>query len=238
MNYSITAVVTYNNNTPNPATSSPVLLSVADPSAFSLAITCSPSTGTVNQTMTVNFTVTATPLNGGTLPTLATVCVPVLNSTTSCTSLQIPLTGGHGSASAQIGNTSPVIYNCSASAFSTDGGGNSVKIDATTPAVVTITQPGIVNPAVQPNIPMVDCPVNLVTGDESHTPGPDLVVYNPTGPAASFTREFLNTQSKFGYGSPGLAPGWVHAYDVYIDATMPAPGARWRCIIRTARKMP
>ena len=67
------------------------------------------------------------------------------------------------------------------------------------------------------NIPTHACPVNLVTGDESLSPVTDLAVYNPRGPTAAFTRTFSNTTVKQGSGSPGLAPGWTHQYEMLIE---------------------
>lgn len=60
-------------------------------------------------------------------------------------------------------------------------------------------------------------PVNVATGGESYEPGPDLVVYNPTGPQALFQRMNRGNQAKRGYGSPGLPIGWTHNYDVVIE---------------------
>jgi RHS repeat-associated protein len=64
-------------------------------------------------------------------------------------------------------------------------------------------------------------PVNLATGRESFTPGPDLTVYNPSGPAAAWQRHYYGAQALKGYGSPGLSPGWVHTYDAYLQAVTP-----------------
>jgi len=60
-------------------------------------------------------------------------------------------------------------------------------------------------------------PVNLATGTQSYAPHPDLSVYNPNGPAVSFSRTFDSGLSGFGYGSPGLGRGWVHNYDMAIS---------------------
>lgn len=61
-------------------------------------------------------------------------------------------------------------------------------------------------------------PVNLGTGAESFAHAPDLIVYNPAGPAVSWQRQYLSYQGLRGYASPGLSPGWVHTYDVVLRA--------------------
>ena len=71
-------------------------------------------------------------------------------------------------------------------------------------------------------------PVNLTTGRESYAPSPDLTVYNPTGPGVVWRRAYLGYQALVGvtgYGSPGLARGWVHNYDVTLTATSGSWGA-------------
>ena len=65
-------------------------------------------------------------------------------------------------------------------------------------------------------------PVSLTTGRESYVPAPDLSIYNPNGPSVVWRRAYLGYQALVGvtgYGSPGLARGWVHSYDVTLTAT-------------------
>jgi|GEM_PF-1344789 len=68
-------------------------------------------------------------------------------------------------------------------------------------------------------------PVNVSTGGESNEPGPDLVVYNPSGPQVAFQRMGRGNQAKRGYGSPGMPAGWVHNYDIVIEA--PQGSSSW-----------
>ncbi len=62
-------------------------------------------------------------------------------------------------------------------------------------------------------------PVNLATGRESYEPVADLVSYNPNGLNAAFQRVFSTEQSQNGYGTPGMARGWVSNFDVYLQST-------------------
>jgi RHS repeat-associated protein len=68
-------------------------------------------------------------------------------------------------------------------------------------------------------------PVNLFTGRETHTPAPDLLVYNPSGPPVSWQRSYFGEQGMRGYWSPGLSLGWVHNYDLRIEG--PAAAGTW-----------
>ena len=71
-------------------------------------------------------------------------------------------------------------------------------------------------------------PVNLATGRESYLSEPDLLIYNPSGPGVVWQRAYLSDQALApvsGYGSPGLARGWVHNYDLRIDGTSGSWGA-------------
>ena len=71
-------------------------------------------------------------------------------------------------------------------------------------------------------------PVNLATGRESYFSAPDLSIYNPSGPSVLWQRAYFGDQalaSISGYGSPGLARGWVHNYDLRIDGTAGSWGA-------------
>ena len=74
-------------------------------------------------------------------------------------------------------------------------------------------------------------PVNLATGEEEHTPGPDLTVSNPVGPSVAFTRAYHSVNAKLNPQQPftdfpivtpaqcsvGLTPGWTHNYDYYVQ---------------------
>jgi hypothetical protein len=76
--------------------------------------------------------------------------------------------------------------------------------------------------------PSAGDPVNLTSGRESYAPAPDLTIYNPSGPGVIWRRAYLGYQALVGvtgYGSPGLARGWVHNYDVTLTATAGAWGA-------------
>lgn len=71
-------------------------------------------------------------------------------------------------------------------------------------------------------------PVNLATGRETFAPPPDLRVYNPTGPNVVWGAHYFADQalkSVAGYASSGLTRGWVHNYDVRIEATAGTWGA-------------
>jgi RHS repeat-associated protein len=71
-------------------------------------------------------------------------------------------------------------------------------------------------------------PVNLATGRETFAPPADLQIYNPTGPSVSWGAQYFADQALkpvTGYGSPGLTRGWVHNYDMRIEATSGSWGA-------------
>ncbi|MBS1700417.1 MAG: HNH endonuclease [Armatimonadetes bacterium] len=57
-------------------------------------------------------------------------------------------------------------------------------------------------------------PVNLALGFESYRPKPDVVVYNPVGPAAVFQRTYSEQSILQTESSTGLPLGWSHNYDV------------------------
>ncbi len=61
--------------------------------------------------------------------------------------------------------------------------------------------------------------VNLASGVQEEDPGPDIDAYNPVGPSVSFERMYRSKQAAAGYGSPGLAPGWMHNYDITVQMT-------------------
>ena len=74
-------------------------------------------------------------------------------------------------------------------------------------------------------------PVNLATGEEEHSPGPDLTVSNPVGPSVAFARAYHSVNAKINPQQPfadfpivtpaqcsvGLTPGWTHNYDYYVQ---------------------
>jgi RHS repeat-associated protein len=71
-------------------------------------------------------------------------------------------------------------------------------------------------------------PVNLASGRETFAPPADLRVYNPSGPAVIWGANYFADQALkpvAGYGSPGLTRGWVHNYDIRIEATSGSWGA-------------
>ena len=71
-------------------------------------------------------------------------------------------------------------------------------------------------------------PVNLTTGRETFAPPPDLQVYNPTGPSVVWGAHYFADQALkpvAGYASSGLTRGWVHNYDIRIEATAGTWGA-------------
>ena len=72
-------------------------------------------------------------------------------------------------------------------------------------------------------------PVNLASGRETFAPPPDLRVYNPTGPSVVWGAHYFADQALkplTGYGSPGLTRGWVHNYDIRVQA----PGGSWAAL--------
>lgn len=71
-------------------------------------------------------------------------------------------------------------------------------------------------------------PINLASGRETFAPPPDLQVYNPTGPSVVWGAHYFADQALkpiAGYGSPGLSRGWVHDYDIRVQATAGSWGA-------------
>jgi len=61
--------------------------------------------------------------------------------------------------------------------------------------------------------------VNLASGVEENSPGPDLWAYNPVGPSASYERRYRSARAQKGYASPGLSPGWTDGYDLFVTPT-------------------
>jgi hypothetical protein len=71
-------------------------------------------------------------------------------------------------------------------------------------------------------------PMNLASGRETFAPPPELQVYNPTGPSVVWGAHYFADQALkpvAGYGSPGLSRGWVHNYDIRVQATAGSWGA-------------
>jgi RHS repeat-associated protein len=71
-------------------------------------------------------------------------------------------------------------------------------------------------------------PVNLASGRETFAPPSDLQIYNPTGPNVGWGAHYFADQALkpvAGYGSSGLSRGWVHNYDIRIEATPGSWGA-------------
>ena len=61
-----------------------------------------------------------------------------------------------------------------------------------------------------------ELPVNLANGREQSSFGTDLSVANPVGPDVNFGRRWLQVLSLQRVGSPGLARGWMHSYDIRL----------------------
>ncbi len=59
--------------------------------------------------------------------------------------------------------------------------------------------------------------VNLASGVEENTPGPDIIGRNPVGPTAVFERMYRSVLAANGYSSPGLSAGWIHMYDIVVS---------------------
>jgi len=67
-------------------------------------------------------------------------------------------------------------------------------------------------------------PVDLCTGGHLYLPDPDITAYNPVGPEVIFQRNYHSKLVRIPYGSPGLAVGWVHNFDVGLVDAATAPG--------------
>ena len=61
-------------------------------------------------------------------------------------------------------------------------------------------------------------PVELTDGRERSDFDPDLTVYNPLGPSVSFERSWREVLALQREGTPGLARGWTHSYDFYLNS--------------------
>jgi RHS repeat-associated protein len=67
-------------------------------------------------------------------------------------------------------------------------------------------------------------PVNLATGEEEYTPAPDITVYNPKGPAVSWSRQYRSLRGPDGHGNEALSTyqqddfgaGWSTPYNVWV----------------------
>jgi RHS repeat-associated protein len=60
-------------------------------------------------------------------------------------------------------------------------------------------------------------PVNLATGEEEYEPDPDLVVYNPHGPAITWSRQYESLRGPAAaYNSDDFGVGWSHPYNVLV----------------------
>ena len=62
-------------------------------------------------------------------------------------------------------------------------------------------------------------PVNLSDGREQSEFGADLMVPNPIGPDVAFGRKWREVLALQKVGSPGLARGWMHSYDVRLSSS-------------------
>jgi RHS repeat-associated protein len=69
--------------------------------------------------------------------------------------------------------------------------------------------------------PCLPDPVFVAAGVEENDPAPDIRAYNPIGPPAVWRRMFRGTHAGRGYGSPGMAQGWVHGFDYVIESANP-----------------
>ena len=61
-------------------------------------------------------------------------------------------------------------------------------------------------------------PVNLATGEEEYTPGPDLVVYNPVGPSVVWSRLYDSLRPSLGDGTQynDMGQGWSYTYNIGV----------------------
>lgn len=67
--------------------------------------------------------------------------------------------------------------------------------------------------------PSAGDPVNLATGEEEYEPAPDLVVYNPYGPAVVWKRVYngQRSQNERPYQYDDFGVGWGHGYNVGVN---------------------
>ena len=64
--------------------------------------------------------------------------------------------------------------------------------------------------------PSASLSVSLPSGVLENHPGPDLDVFNPTGPSISYTRLYRSALAATGTYTPGLSPGWRDNYSLTI----------------------
>jgi RHS repeat-associated protein len=69
--------------------------------------------------------------------------------------------------------------------------------------------------------PQAGDPVNVANGREFYEPAADLSVYNPSGPAISWGRQWNSYLVGRGYSSPGFSLGWAHSYDYWLESETP-----------------
>jgi YD repeat-containing protein len=61
----------------------------------------------------------------------------------------------------------------------------------------------------------------LAAGTLDYLPAPDLFVHNGVGTDIIFGRCYRSERALHGYGSPGLAEGWVDNYDIVVHSSKP-----------------
>jgi len=69
------------------------------------------------------------------------------------------------------------------------------------------------------NGPSASLSVSLPSGVLENHPGPDLDVYNPTGPSISYARLYRSALAASGTYTPGLSPGWRDNYSLTITSS-------------------
>jgi hypothetical protein len=70
----------------------------------------------------------------------------------------------------------------------------------------------------QPRGPSAGDPVNLATGEEEYHPEPDLVVYNPKGPAVGWSRMYNSLRAiDAAYQADDFGQGWSHGYNFVVN---------------------
>src|SRR5579871_2071213 len=64
-------------------------------------------------------------------------------------------------------------------------------------------------------------PVNVANGQEEYAPEPDLVVYNPVGPAVVWSREYDSLRGSIDdtFNDADFGNGWTHPYNVGVIDT-------------------
>lgn len=79
--------------------------------------------------------------------------------------------------------------------------------------------PFLANPFAGPSSGLI---VNLATGNLTYLPKPDMIGRNPDGSDAVFNRSYRSDLAQRGISTPGLTPGWIHGWDVFISGKEPA----------------